>query len=521
MFAAVAPDGSTRMGRLGRALFALNPGIELYCYSSQSETQVRGFNYGGQHGCYGAKVSDANWLLRRSDGAAYITYGAGDGTFLPDRGAWTPQTEYALNDLVRFDGAHRKCRAPHTSSDTFTADAANWTTDLGLMAVNYLPGVLPEHNGEHVASYHAKYLHSVATRDMIGWQWAGAYLDSGIGYPDAGVALDWLNTGTDQRANQVTAIRRAMDEHSRRYVAALKSEFGAGFRVIGNCNGGALGRECLQTEGVGLICDGNLHEAGVAPSVSWSNLCIDGVSGGGNSVMESGWSLKTTAVKNQADHRSVLGVKPSTASDYQTARLGIAIALMQGGRAALSSSFDGSYTSTVPMWADEWDQPLGDPIDPPQALPFAGQIFRRRFQNGIVLLNQSKSANLSLSGQAALNRGVWAPGVDYGAHQHVTHNDGMDRRYICKTGRAHKSRNFADDFAAGHWHRMTGTKAPNFVAGAAVRIGADILPPGVYRRFAGTQDPAHNNGATVDGALDLAGWDAILLLCVTPGVHGP
>jgi hypothetical protein len=520
--AAVDGNNTTRMGRTARGVADRGGTPEWYAYSIASEVSVLGFDYNGykysgSYGARGQRMTQADWLLRNAANDFYITYGPGDGTFLPDRGAWTSSTSYAVNDVVLNGGVYYKCLTANSDA-VFTG--GKWTNDLGNMAVNFLQGVLPNYSGESCVKYQAKHIHAIATRDMTGWSWAGVYLDSGIGYPDETIPLDWTNTGANQRLDATPSIRRTIDQTAIEYVAELKAVFGAGAKMIGNPNGGSLGIEVLQTEGIGaLLCDGNLHESAVAPSVNWSAICTDGVSGGGNSVMESGWALKTTAVRNTSDHRSVLGVKGSTANDYRTIRLGIAVALMQGGRAALSSSFDGDYTATVPLWADEWDQALGSPIDAVQALPFSGQIFKRRFQNGVVLLNQSKSANLNLAPQSGLNRGVWSSGVSYGQHDHVTYNDGTDRRYICRTGQAHTSGVFATDFAAGRWHRMTNTSIPNFVAGASVTIDSSVIPYGIYKRFSGTQDPAHNSGAVVNGPFQLGGWDAILLLCVTPGVH--
>jgi hypothetical protein len=41
----------------------------------------------------------------------------------------------------------------------------------------------------------------------------------------------------------------------------------------------------------------------------------------------------------------------------------------------------------------------------------------------------------------------------------------------------------------------------------------------VYKRIDGTQDPVWNDGTDVTTSFSLPGWDAIILLCKTPGVH--
>ncbi|MFD2270373.1 hypothetical protein ACFS07_02465 [Undibacterium arcticum] len=38
-------------------------------------------------------------------------------------------------------------------------------------------------------------------------------------------------------------------------------------------------------------------------------------------------------------------------------------------------------------WFDEYEVKLGKPLDPPQTKPWRDGIYRRRFENGLVLVN--------------------------------------------------------------------------------------------------------------------------------------
>lgn len=503
--------GGTQWGNAARSIVAINPASQFFGYLIASEVGFPSTDIGGSFGNPAAKLTAADWLLRSDTDSFYITYGSGDGTFLPDRGAWVSATSYAVNDVVLQGGVYYKCITPN-SDVSFTG--AKWTTALGTMAVNYLNAVLPDHAGLNWATYYAKYAKTLMTRDTSGWAWTGVYLDSGLGYTDqSATGLDWLNNGTTQVAISTPAVKRKMEEFGANYVTALKAEMGAGLKVFANVGDRTDGVEFSVTQGYGaLYSDGNLDEKGIAPTTSWSLLCFAGVHGApnaANTVMEGNWNWKSQAVRDINNNFSVLGVYAASATDYATFRLGIALAAMRNGRAALSSAA-GGYTAQVPPWVDELDQPLGTGIDAIQSAPFSGQIWKRRFQNGVLIANQSKLAR-------GASRGAWAPGVSYTEGEWVTESG---RCRVCKHGKSHTSAaSFATDDAAGRWLSMDGASTPNYIAGAPVTIDNTIIPYGIYKRFSGTQDPVTNSGAVVNGSFSLAGWDAILLLCVTPGVH--
>jgi len=255
------------------ALRAANPTIKLFAYNMTAEKDVRGTDYGGTYGFAGQKLTDAEWLLRNAANAFYITYNAGDGTFLPDRGAWSTGVSYAVNDVVKNAGVYYKCTSAHTSPGSFST-ASGWTSTLGTMAINICDGVLPDHGGLSWAQYYARHAHYVATRG--GATWDGAYLDL-HGYPDEGVLLDWENTGTDVLLKDTASAKRKVEAASREFITELTTQFGAGFKILGNTNGNIapqnLLTEYVTTQGMSAWADGWLHESTISPSVFWSYLC--------------------------------------------------------------------------------------------------------------------------------------------------------------------------------------------------------------------------------------------------------
>ena len=78
-------------------------------------------------------------------------------------------------------------------------------------------------------------------------------------------------------------------------------------------------------------------------------------------------------------------------TDYKMVRYIIASALMDNGYVAINPPTDG-YSSR--LWFDEYDLAgkahskwLGRALDPPQAEPWSNGVYRRRFENGMALVN--------------------------------------------------------------------------------------------------------------------------------------
>ena len=72
------------------------------------------------------------------------------------------------------------------------------------------------------------------------------------------------------------------------------------------------------------------------------------------------------------------------ADDYQQMRYGLTSCLLDDGYFSYTNPQAGY--SAVP-WFDEFDVKLGDPVDPVQTEPWEQGVYRRVFQNGLVLVN--------------------------------------------------------------------------------------------------------------------------------------
>ena len=90
-----------------------------------------------------------------------------------------------------------------------------------------------------------------------------------------------------------------------------------------------------------------------------------------------------TTLANAQNNLAIMTVA-GPATDYKTMRYGLASCLMDNGYYYYTSLED-HYRSA--LWFDEFDAKLGRAIDPPQFAPWQNGVYRRRFENGMALVN--------------------------------------------------------------------------------------------------------------------------------------
>jgi len=90
-----------------------------------------------------------------------------------------------------------------------------------------------------------------------------------------------------------------------------------------------------------------------------------------------------TTLENARDRILIMTVR-GDATDYATMRYGLTSCLMDDGY-YYYTAVDANYRSA--LWFDEYDVNLGFAIDPPQFSPWQKGVYRRRFQNGMALVN--------------------------------------------------------------------------------------------------------------------------------------
>ncbi len=115
------------------------------------------------------------------------------------------------------------------------------------------------------------------------------------------------------------------------------------------------------------------------------------------------WSLETWAgwqkmmdryraemAQTKAPHDVVFQTCGASA-DPDLARYGLASALLHNGYFAYTVN-----GQAAPPWFDEYNAPIGTPVDAPPTAPHSSGIWVRKYSNGIVLVNPSKTTAASI-----------------------------------------------------------------------------------------------------------------------------
>ena len=107
-----------------------------------------------------------------------------------------------------------------------------------------------------------------------------------------------------------------------------------------------------------------------------------------------------TTLANSRGGLLIMTVNGAT-NDYETMRYGLASCLMDDGYYYYTSP-NNYYKSA--NWYDEYDVNLGRAIDPPQRSAWQSGVYRRRFENGMVLVNPKANGTKTVSVEPGYRR---------------------------------------------------------------------------------------------------------------------
>lgn len=213
----------------------------------------------------------------------------------------------------------------------------------------------------------------------------GVYTDNVFWKPRAGG--DWDRNGTaDNLQAAAPAFRAGMVKHFEQLRALVPAKL-----VTGNI--GDWGRpEASVPEYAGKL-DGGFLEHYIGMSWSHEGVDMNGVNNGWGS-----WGRMMTAYRKVSglvkDPALMLFNMKGKSTDFKTFRYGFASSLMGDAYFDFSDGTSGSvYKPTVP-WFNEYDLAgtkttswLGRAVDQPQTAPWKDGVYRRRFENGMALVN--------------------------------------------------------------------------------------------------------------------------------------
>lgn len=202
------------------------------------------------------------------------------------------------------------------------------------------------------------------------------------------VAADWDGDGVDDDRNS-EVVRR---DYRKGFVNGLRRarQLAPNRIFIGNVDGDPQSNEGLLTEPEYKGQVSALYEGAMGKSWSretWSSW---------KSMMDQ----YQTTLANARDRFAIMSVH-GDAADYAMMRYGLTSCLMDDGYYYYTTE-DTEYRSA--LWFDEYDTDLGRAIDPPQFQAWQNGVYRRRFENGVVLVNPKGNGTRTVQPGPGYNR---------------------------------------------------------------------------------------------------------------------
>jgi hypothetical protein len=253
-----------------------------------------------------------------------------------------------------------------------SGNRTQWTTAYNQYQTNVTAWAPKDSSGRTWAQVKAKYNTDTLLSNMKGLDYV--YLD---GMSDPMVSADYMRIGTNQSLKDPVIIS-AFRKGYMGYVNELR-RLNPTLKVIGNNTSEAL----ASAEYSGQL-EGGYRECLMGKSWSietWS---------GWEAMMA---SYRKALANTKAPKDVVFGGCSPGGSNPAFYRYGLASALLDDGY--FSFSTDGLYRDTP--WYDESDAPLGTAAEAPPKAPTPSGIWSRKYTNGIVLVNPSKTTTASIN----------------------------------------------------------------------------------------------------------------------------
>jgi len=185
---------------------------------------------------------------------------------------------------------------------------------------------------------------------------------------------DWKRIGTNQLYTDPT-LASPVRSGAMAYANALRG-YNYKLQVLGNADGDLSQSEFKQK------LSGAFYEGAIGKSWSietWSTWAA---------TMARYRALRANTTGGREVFFSVYG----SATDYRTMRYGLASSLLDDGWYVYLPTSGGLR----PIWFDEYDARIGTAIDPPPTSPKQNGVYMRRYSNGVVLVNPSKTSSASI-----------------------------------------------------------------------------------------------------------------------------
>jgi hypothetical protein len=330
--------------------------------------------------------------------------------------------------------------------------------------INYGPRPAKDSQGRSWPRVYADMVDYAIKRSGIGHLVHGFFMDNSQLWP-VSAAGDWRQDGSANLQCQNQAETRDYSAGGHREFWDRLRALRPSWKLIANSSRGPTQAQWFAQPQVAGQADGNLAEhmsGSYVLGLAGTPMQTAGFSQANGGSSNSAREVFTAHVADGAEW-TIWWANVSPSTDYQAARFGMCAAWILGGQPHIRPP-----AAADPIWYDEFDAELGEPIDAVPTAKVVGttNVWMRRYQNGCLILNGSSYDTAT---------------------------------YTALTGTP----------LAG-WGRHPGEVAT---------ITSSVLPYGIYKHISGTQDFAANPGTVINSSWSLQPWDARVLLCVTPGVH--
>ncbi len=309
--------------------------------------------------------------------------------------------QYTILNEVMIFGLKQSCnadintkvsseRGPHGRDDWWARSANGQFLYVypDARSINVTDSVTPDSNGDRYSEWLAKREYAAHFRnspDFAFW-----YVDNVVAAPF--INADWRGDGVTEAASD-PGVQSRYRSGFRRYFDSIRKLCPA-VMLMGNAgdNGkdGFLGAREYKGQ-LEMAFYENVHEQ------PWETF-LDG--------------YRRLTDNTRFPHVVVVSMYGSD-RDYALARYGLASTLLGDGY--FNYGYDtlhypmSSYTPVI--WLDEYDLAgkggtnwLGEAIDPPQSLPWQNGVYRRRFQNGMALVNPKGNGEQTVDVQPGYSR---------------------------------------------------------------------------------------------------------------------
>ncbi len=269
-------------------------------------------------------------------------------------------TDYALVDALNKNGWWVR--------DATTGAKVQWTAGYGTWATNPTAWTRTDANGRRWPEFKAKFDTDHIVGGIRGLDYI--YIDQVNDAP--WVVADYMQNGTNLPKNDPvlgTEYRKGQVA----YANALRS-LNPGKMLLPNAGSLATPEFNNQFEGAFMEC---------LIGKSWSLETWGGWAAAMN-------RYRSEMAQTKAPHDVVFQACGATA-DPALARYGLASTLLHDGYFAYTVN-----GQAAPPWFDEYDARIGTPLEAPPTAATASGIWARKYTNGIVLVNPSKTTALTI-----------------------------------------------------------------------------------------------------------------------------